>query len=168
MKVPGVMAMEVAPLVFHARELLEPELIVDGLAVKELIVGLLPAGFTVTVTCIVFEPAEFAAVSKYVVVAAGETLVEPLADVDVKLPGVMEIAVAPLVDQESVTLVPDVIVVALAVKELIEGADPFPGLLELLTAAQPARPTQVSATTKSTARLRAETPAGRCLRLPRE
>jgi hypothetical protein len=56
-----------------------------------------------------------------VVVAVGLTLVEPLADVDVNVPGVMAIVVAPLVVQLSVLLEPGLILVGLAVKELIVG-----------------------------------------------
>ena len=60
---PGVMAILVAPLVAQLRRLLEPEVILAGLAVKELMVGLLPAGVTVTVAVDVTEPAELVAVS---------------------------------------------------------------------------------------------------------
>jgi hypothetical protein len=59
--VPGVIAIEVAPLVIQFRVLLDPEVILVGLAVNELIVGL-PAAVTVTVTIDVFEPAAFFAV----------------------------------------------------------------------------------------------------------
>ena len=55
------------------------------------------------------------------VVAAGLTFVEPLADVDVNGPGVMAILVAPVVAQLSVLLEPEVIPVGLAVNELIVG-----------------------------------------------
>ena len=51
----------------------------------------------------------------------GLTLVEPLADVDVNVPGVMATLVAPVVAQLSVLLEPEVILVGLAVKELIVG-----------------------------------------------
>ena len=51
----------------------------------------------------------------------GLTLVEPVADVDVKVPGVMAILVAPVVAQLSVLLEPEVILVGLAVKELMVG-----------------------------------------------
>lgn len=61
-KVPGVMAMLVAPVVDQFSVLLEPELIVVGLALNELMVGLLAAGLTVTVTWNVEEPAVFVAV----------------------------------------------------------------------------------------------------------
>jgi hypothetical protein len=56
-----------------------------------------------------------------VVVAVGLTLVEPLADVDVNVPGAMPILVAPVVAQLSVLLEPAVMFVGLAVKELIVG-----------------------------------------------
>jgi hypothetical protein len=56
-----------------------------------------------------------------VVVAVGLTLSEPLAEVDVNVPGVMAILVAPFVAQLSVLLEPEVILVELAVKELIVG-----------------------------------------------
>jgi hypothetical protein len=56
-----------------------------------------------------------------VVVAVGLTLVEPLADVEVNVPGVMARLLAPVVTQLSVLLEPEVIVVGLAVKELITG-----------------------------------------------
>ena len=55
------------------------------------------------------------------VVAVGLTSVEPLADVDVNVPGVMAMLVAPVVSQLSVLLEPEVILVGLAVKELIVG-----------------------------------------------
>jgi hypothetical protein len=56
-----------------------------------------------------------------VVVAVGLTLVEPLADVDVNVPGVMAILVAAVVVQLSVLLAPEVILVGRAVKELMVG-----------------------------------------------
>ena len=55
------------------------------------------------------------------VVAVGLTLVDPLAEVDVKLPGVMARLAAPVVVQISVLLEPDVMLVGFAVKELIAG-----------------------------------------------
>lgn len=54
-------------------------------------------------------------------VAVGLMLVEPLAEVDVNVPGVMEILVAPVVTQFSVLLEPEEIFVGLAVKVLIVG-----------------------------------------------
>jgi hypothetical protein len=61
-KVPGVMAMLVAPVVTQLNVLLEPEAMLVGLAVKELIVGLLGA-VTVTVAVEVTDPAALVAVS---------------------------------------------------------------------------------------------------------
>jgi hypothetical protein len=124
-KLPGVMATLVAPLVDHFNVLVEPEEIVTGFAVKELIDGLL-AAFTVTVTVDVAEPAAFIAVSVYVVVAVGLMLVVPLADVEVNVPGVMLILVAPLVAQVSVLLLPESIAGGLAENDAIDGAEPFP------------------------------------------
>jgi hypothetical protein len=60
--VPGAMAMLVAPVVAHASVLLEPEVMLVGLAVKELIVGPLDV-LMVTVTVAVVDPAGFVAVS---------------------------------------------------------------------------------------------------------
>ncbi len=54
-------------------------------------------------------------------VALGVTVVEPLADVDVKLPGLMPMLVAPLVVQLSVLLPPAVMLGRFAVNELIVG-----------------------------------------------
>jgi len=76
-----------------------------------------------------------------VVVAVGLTLVEPLADVDVNVPGVMAILVAPVVAQLSVLLEPEAMLVGLAVKEVIVGAEPFPGELP---EPQPATPVQAN------------------------
>ena len=56
------MAMLVAPVVTQLSVLLEPALMLVGLAVKELMVGLLVA-FTVTVTVDVTEPVLLVAVS---------------------------------------------------------------------------------------------------------
>ena len=59
---PGVIVRLVAPAVAQLNVLLEPEGMLAGLAVKELIVGL-PAVFTVMVAVDVAEPAELVAVS---------------------------------------------------------------------------------------------------------
>jgi hypothetical protein len=56
-----------------------------------------------------------------VVVAVGLTVVEPVADEEVKEPGVIAILVAPLVDQLSVLLEPELMLVGLAAKELMVG-----------------------------------------------
>jgi hypothetical protein len=59
-----------------------------------------------------------------VVVAVGLTLVEPLAEVEVNVPGVMASLLAPVVTQLSVLLEPEVMREGLAVKELISGLPP--------------------------------------------
>ena len=61
MKVPGVMAILVAPVVAQLSVLLDPEVMLVGFALKELITGLL-AVFTVTVAVDVDEPAALVAV----------------------------------------------------------------------------------------------------------
>jgi hypothetical protein len=61
-KVPGVIATLVAPVVAQLSVLLEPELIAAGLAVKEVIAGLPEAAVTVTVAVEVAEPEELVAV----------------------------------------------------------------------------------------------------------
>ena len=61
--VPGVSAMLVAPLVTQFKALLDPDVTLGGVAVKEVIVGLLGAAVTVTVTVEVTEPVELVAVS---------------------------------------------------------------------------------------------------------
>jgi hypothetical protein len=53
----------VAPLVIQLRVLLEPDVMLVGLAVKELMVGLLGCALTVTVAVDVTEPAALVAVS---------------------------------------------------------------------------------------------------------
>jgi hypothetical protein len=142
--VPGVMATLVAPLVAQLSVLLAPEVTLVGLAVNELIVGLL-AEFTVTVSVDVVEPAVLVAVSVYVVVAVGLTLVEPLAWVDVNVPGVMATLVAPLVTQLSVLLAPAFRLVGFAVKEVIAGTEPFPeDWFDENVEPQPASPAQAS------------------------
>lgn len=60
-KFPGAMEIVVAPLVDQFSVLLEPEAMVEGLAVNELMVGADPAP-TVTVVFMVFEPEAFVAV----------------------------------------------------------------------------------------------------------
>lgn len=59
--VPGVMDMLVAPDVVQLKVLFDPEVMLVGLALNELIVGLL-AAFTVTVAVAVVAPEEFTAV----------------------------------------------------------------------------------------------------------
>ena len=79
------------------------------------------------------------------VVTAGLTLVEPLADVEVNVPGVMAILVAPAADQLRVLLVPEFMLVGFATKDVICGTEPFPvDKLAEVPEAQPARPAQQS------------------------
>jgi hypothetical protein len=60
-----------------------------------------------------------------VVVAVGLTLVVPAAEVEVNVPGLMAIPVAPVAAQLNVLLVPEFTLVGSAVKEVIVGADVF-------------------------------------------
>jgi len=80
-----------------------------------------PAAVTVTFAVAVVEPDALVAVSVYVVVAVGLTLVDPVADAEVNVPGVIARLFAPVVTQFSVLLEREVIVLGLAVKELITG-----------------------------------------------
>jgi hypothetical protein len=76
-----------------------------------------------------------------VVVAVGLTLIEPLGKVDVNVPGVMAILVAPVVAQLSVLLEPEVMLVGLAVKELIVGLlGGLPGVLTVTVSVDVADP----------------------------
>lgn len=71
------------------------------------------------------------------VVAVGLTLVEPLAAVEVNVPGVIPILVAPLVAQLNLLLAPEVILEGLAVKELIVG---FPVVFTVTVSVDVAEP----------------------------
>jgi hypothetical protein len=81
---------------------------------------------TVTFAEAVVEPEAFVAVRVYVVVAVGLTVVEPLAEVDVNVPGVIAMLVAPFVAQVNVLLTPEFMLVGLAVNEVTVGADAVP------------------------------------------
>lgn len=70
------------------------------------------------------------------VVSVGLTLVDPLAAVDVNVPGTIEMLAAPLVTQLSLLLCPLVMLDGLAVNELIVGF--------VVARATPLRPTQAS------------------------
>jgi hypothetical protein len=70
----------------------------------------------------------------------GLTLVEPLAELDVKLPGVMAREVAPVVAQLRVLLVPEFTLVGLALKDEIAGLDGGGGVVPDFMLAQLARP----------------------------
>jgi len=75
------------------------------------------------------------------VVAVGVNFVEPLAAVDVNVPGVIAILVAPADAQLSVLVAPEFMLVGLAVNDVIVGAfpeDALDGVIE----PQPARPAQ--------------------------
>jgi hypothetical protein len=61
-----------------------------------------------------------------VVVAVGLMLVEPLAAVDVNVPGVTVILVAPVAAQLNVLLDPEFMLVGFAVNEVIVGTEPCP------------------------------------------
>jgi hypothetical protein len=83
------------------------------------------------------------------VVAVGLTLVEPVAEVDVKVPGEIEIFDAPVVDQLSVLLEPDFMVAGLALNEVIIGAEPLPeGEFELLQLTSMAQENEIRANTR--------------------
>ncbi len=70
---------------------------------------------------------------------------EPLDAVDVNVPGVMAILEAPLVDQLSVLLEPELMLSGWAANELIVGAEPFPeGGVGDVVELQPASPTQTN------------------------
>jgi hypothetical protein len=76
-----------------------------------------------------------------VVVAVGLTLIEPLADVEVNVPGVIAMLVVPAADQLSVLLEPEFMLVGFAVKDVIVGTEPFPdGAFDEYPEAQPKRP----------------------------
>lgn len=126
--VPGAIATLVAPDVAQLNVLLDPDAMLVGLEVNELIVGFDGVAVTVTEAVAVTDPALFVAVKVYVVVVVGLTEVDPLAEVDVNVPGVIATLVAPDVAQVNVLLDPDVTLVGLAVNDEIVGAgatEPF-------------------------------------------
>jgi hypothetical protein len=84
-----------------------------------------------------------------VVVALGLTLVEPLADVDVKVPGVMAMPVAPVTIQLRVLVLPEVMLVGSAVKEAMVGSEPF--TVGELVEPQPVSSTPINRITKARA-----------------
>jgi hypothetical protein len=79
-----------------------------------------------------------------VVVAVGLTLVAPLAEADVNVPGVMAILVAPVAVQLSMLLAPEFMLVGFAAKEVMVGFpdDEFDELTP-----QAASPTQTASRT---------------------
>jgi hypothetical protein len=99
-----------------------------------------------------------------VVVAVGLTLVEPLADVDVNVPGAIAILVAPVVSQLSVLLAPELMLVGAAEKEVISGAEPGPeDEFDCIAESQPAGPTQANTISTNT---QGSSPAARSPRVP--
>jgi hypothetical protein len=80
-----------------------------------------------------------------VVVAVGLTLVEPLTDVEVNVPGVIAMLAAPVVTQLNVAFVPGLMPVGFATKEVIAGIVSLPAE-ELDDPPQPASPTQATRT----------------------
>lgn len=82
----------------------------------------LPEAATVTLAVAIVDPTPLVAVRVYVVVVVGFTPVDPLADVDVNVPGVMAMLAAPEVTQLSVLFAPELTVAGLAVNELMVGA----------------------------------------------
>ncbi|HXX00483.1 MAG TPA: hypothetical protein VEJ00_04660 [Candidatus Acidoferrales bacterium] len=79
------------------------------------------------------------------------TFVDPLADVEVNVPGVMAMVVAPLVAQVSVLLAPELIPAGLAVKEVIAGIVALFGAA--LDEPQPDKPAQINRMRASAQRL---------------
>ncbi len=72
-------------------------------------------------------------------------VVEPLAEVEVNVPGVMVILVAPVAAQLRVLLVPEFMLGGFAVKEVIVGAEPVPGVdFDEVDNPQPASATQAN------------------------
>jgi hypothetical protein len=91
-----------------------------------------------------------------VVVDVGLTLVEPPAELDVKLPGVMAIVVAPLADHLTVLLAPELMLVGLAVNEAIEGFEVLFPDDAVDAPLQPANPMQTDRTNISAQRVAIE------------
>ncbi len=137
---PGVIAMVVASLEAQLSVLLAPALMLEGLAVNEAIVGFEPPdAVTVTVATLVTEPVLFMAVSVYAVVTDGDTVVSPLAVLEVNPPGLIAMLVAPLEAQLSVLLAPVLIADGLAANWLMVGAAPGFGAGDFVTPVQLAR-----------------------------
>jgi hypothetical protein len=145
-KVPGVIAMLVAPDVAQLSVLIPPSVMLFGLAVNELMEGRL-SWVTVTVTAAVAEPVVFVAVRVYVVVTVGLRTTEPLADVVENVPGVTVTLVAPEVVQLSVVLAPAMIAAGPAEKEVMVGAGT--SLTAGDGAVQPASPAQADRRTSA-------------------
>jgi hypothetical protein len=100
-------------------------------------------------------------------VEVGVTLVEPLAELDVKLPGAMAIVVAPLADQFSVLLMPELRLVGLAVNEAMEGFVPLGPDDPVDAPPQPSNAAQSNRTNSSAERLAVENRDPKCSLFPR-
>jgi hypothetical protein len=87
-----------------------------------------------------------------VVVAVGLTVVEPLASVEVKVPGAMAMLVAPVTAQVSVLLAPELIVAGLAANKVITGGEPGPEAEVEIVEPQPEKTTETSGTRSSAQR----------------
>ena len=82
--------------------------------------------------------------------AVGLRLVEPLADADVNVPGVMAMLVAPVAAQLSVLLAPELMLAGFAVKAAITGAETLPeDQLDEFPETQPVTAAQVKRTRTS-------------------
>jgi len=136
---PLLTVSDVAPLTDQESVAGDPAVMVDGAALKEAMVGRgagagAGGGVTVTVTWAADVPALFVALSVYVVVWAGETVVEvrPVTTPTLLL---MLSEVAPLALQESVAGDPAVIVEGVAANEVILGSETAGGLTVTVTCA---------------------------------
>lgn len=104
-------------------------------------------------------------------VAAGLTFVEPLADVEVNVPGVTATLVAPETDQLKALLEPETMLAGFAAKEPMCGAEfCCPGMVwEVAEPAQAARAAQQTfAQTSAKAASHEDAPAGEPSLLPRD
>lgn len=86
----------------------------------------------------------------------GLTVVEPLADVDVKVPGAIEMLFAPVTVQLSVVLAPELRLVGLAVKEVIPGSEVPEDEVDSVVEPQPASPIQATGIRTSAQRFNPE------------
>jgi hypothetical protein len=107
----------------------------------------------VTVAEDVVVPDVLLTASVYVVVDVGLTLVEPVADADVSVPGVIAMLVAPVVTQLSVLAEPELIPAGFAVNDLIAGADPAVGPVAVESGVLPEPPQPVTPINASRARI---------------
>ena len=119
---PGDMETEVAPEVLQLSVELAPEEMLVGLAVKLAMTGSEGAAATVTVTCLVTEPAALVAVSVNVVVVPGDTVALP-EEGTAPPPGTILTDEAPLTFQLKVEVPPAPMLVGLALKLLTTGSE---------------------------------------------